>query len=105
MRGENCPMASWTATSVTVRTVVVSGMTDDAIVVRMSCASDTVPTRLLGSSARSWCRSSTVVRNERPIPAPTPTSGISHTWRRSASATRNHVIRTNTYTPGCLRVA
>ncbi len=50
IRGENCPIASCTATSVTVKTVVVSGTTAEAMVVKIDCASAALPTKLLGSS-------------------------------------------------------
>ena len=47
MRGENWPIASWTATRVTVRTRVVSDTMAVAKEDRIVCASDGVPVRLL----------------------------------------------------------
>jgi hypothetical protein len=50
MRGENCPMASWTATRVTVRTRLVSDTSAVAKEDRIVWASDGVPVRLCGTS-------------------------------------------------------
>src|SRR3954452_9259054 len=50
IRGENCPIASWIATRVTVRTVVVSGTTAEVIVARICAASVAFPVRPFGSN-------------------------------------------------------
>jgi hypothetical protein len=58
MRGENGPIASWTATRVTVRTRVVSDTIAVAKEDRIVCASDDVPIKLCGTSWRPATRPS-----------------------------------------------
>jgi hypothetical protein len=76
IRGENCPIASCTATSVTVSTIDVSVTTAVAIVVRIDCASAALPTMLCDSSWFSFRRSIATVTSESRIPLRRPSDGM-----------------------------
>ena len=51
MRGENCPMASWTTTIVIVRTSAVSVTIDVAMVLRIAIAASGPPVAHDGTSS------------------------------------------------------
>ena len=51
MRGENCPIASWTTTIVIVRTSAVSVTIDAAIVVRIAIAASGPPVSPRGTNS------------------------------------------------------
>ena len=51
IRGENCPIASWTTTMVIVRTSAVSVTIDVAIVLRMAIAASGPPVAQEGTSS------------------------------------------------------
>ena len=88
IRGENCPIASCTATSVTVSTIDVSVTTAVAIVVRIDCASAALPTMLCDSSPFSFRRSIATVTSESTIPARTPSDGMIQSRCASACTIR-----------------
>ena len=51
IRGENCPMASWTTTIVMVSTSAARLTIEAAMVVRITMAASGPPTRLFGSAS------------------------------------------------------
>jgi hypothetical protein len=89
IRGENCPIASCTATSVTVSTVDVSVTTAVAIVVRMDCASAALPTILCDRNWFSFRRSIATVTSESRIPPRRPSDGMIQRRCPSACTIRN----------------
>jgi hypothetical protein len=88
IRGENCPIASCTATSVTVSTSDVNVTTAVATVASTACASAALPTIPCGSNVSWKCRSTATVSVESAIPVAVPRTGITQSLRASACTRR-----------------
>ena len=78
IRGENCPIASWTTTIVIVRTKAANETMDVAIVPRIPKAASGPPVSHRGISPKSDARSIHTVAAERTIPARTHMTGMNH---------------------------
>jgi len=78
MRGENCPIASWTTTIVMDRTVATRLIIEAATAPRMPRAASGPPMTESGMSRKSVIESRVVVMTLRMRPATPYTSGMNH---------------------------
>jgi hypothetical protein len=89
MRGENCPIASWTTTRTMVRTIPVSVIIEAAMAPRIARAASGPP---MNSSDIRLPSSSATVANDKATPASTHRTGIGQRAIRSSCQMRNGVM-------------